>query len=139
MHGAGQRGDCSTVGAVMAVYAAKEMNARNVAVVDDLTAYGQGLAAEFVAEAKRQNLNVVKQEFTTDKATDFTAILISIRSAKPDAVVDRGRPRLHRQVQNHLPARSADLRGRLLRRRHAAGASHAKAMNRFYQPASLQL
>ncbi|WP_051243205.1 branched-chain amino acid ABC transporter substrate-binding protein [Azohydromonas australica] len=78
------------VGTAMAVYAAKEMKVKNVAVVDDRTAYGQGLVAEFVAEAKRQGLNIVKQEFTTDKATDFTAILTAIRGAKPDAVVYGG-------------------------------------------------
>lgn len=74
------------VGISMAAYAAKTMKVKNVAVVDDRTAYGQGLVSEFVAEAKRQGLNIVKQEFTTDKATDFTPILTSIRSAKPDAV-----------------------------------------------------
>ena len=74
------------LGSAMAVYAAKEMKVKNVAVVDDRSAYGQGLVQEFMAEAKRQGLNIVKQEFTTDKATDFTPILTSIRSAKPDAV-----------------------------------------------------
>jgi ABC-type branched-subunit amino acid transport system substrate-binding protein len=74
------------LGSAMAVYAAKEMKIKNVAVVDDRSAYGQGLVQEFMAEAKRQGLNIVKQEFTTDKATDFTPILTSIRSVKPDAV-----------------------------------------------------
>jgi ABC-type branched-subunit amino acid transport system substrate-binding protein len=74
------------VGVDLAIYAAREMKARNVAVVDDRTAYGQGIAREFMAEARRQGINIVKQDFTTDKATDFTATLTSIRGAKPDLV-----------------------------------------------------
>jgi ABC-type branched-subunit amino acid transport system substrate-binding protein len=98
------------VGVAMAVYAAKEMKARNVAVIDDRTAYGQGLVQEFMAEAKRQGLNVVKQEFTTDKATDFTSILTSIRSAKPDAVFfggysSQGGPMLRQMVSLGIPAK----------------------------------
>ncbi len=74
------------LGSKMAVYAATELKARNVAVIDDRTPYGQGLADEFVAEAKRQGLNIVAKEFTTDKAVEFGAILTSIRAKKPDAV-----------------------------------------------------
>jgi ABC-type branched-subunit amino acid transport system substrate-binding protein len=98
------------VGVAMAAYAAKEMKAKNVAVIDDRTAYGQGLVQEFVAEAKRQGVNVVKQEFTTDKATDFTSILTSIRSAKPDAVFfggysSQGGPMLRQMVSLGIPAK----------------------------------
>lgn len=76
----------SQLGSKMAVYAAKEMKIKNVAVIDDRTTYGQGLADEFVAEAGRQGLNIVSKQFTTDKATDFSAILTAIRAAKPDAI-----------------------------------------------------
>lgn len=76
----------SQLGAKMAVYAAVNMKIKNVAVIDDRTSYGQGLAGEFTAEAKRQGLNIVSQQFTTDKATDFTAILTAIRATKPDAI-----------------------------------------------------
>lgn len=74
------------VGVSMAVHAATKMKARTVAVIDDRTAYGQGLVEEFVAEARRQGMTVVRQEYTTDKATDFNAILSSIRAAQPDVV-----------------------------------------------------
>jgi ABC-type branched-subunit amino acid transport system substrate-binding protein len=103
-------GNDTQVGAAMGVYAAKELKVKNVAVVDDRTAYGQGLAAEFMAEAKRQGLNIVKQEFTTDKATDFTAILTSIRAAKPDAVFfggysSQGGPLLRQMVSLGIQAK----------------------------------
>lgn len=74
------------IGSSMAVYAAKVLKAKNVAVIDDRTAFGQGVAAEFITEAKRQGLNLVGQEYTTDKATDFSAILTSLKAKKPDAI-----------------------------------------------------
>jgi ABC-type branched-subunit amino acid transport system substrate-binding protein len=74
------------LGVKMAAYAGQELKLRTVAVIDDRTSYGQGVAREFVAEAKRQGMKVVANEFTTDKATDFTSILTSIRAAKPDAI-----------------------------------------------------
>lgn len=59
---------------------------RIVAVIDDRTAFGQGLAAEFMKEAKNQGLTVVAQEYTTDKSTDFSAILTSIKAKKPEVI-----------------------------------------------------
>lgn len=76
----------SQLGSKMAAYAAQELKTRTVAVVDDRTSYGQGLAREFVEEAKRLGLKITSSEFTTDKATDFSAILTTIKASKPDAV-----------------------------------------------------
>jgi branched-chain amino acid transport system substrate-binding protein len=77
-------------GAVLANYAANEMKAKTVAVIDDRTAYGQGLADVFEKVAKEKGLKVVAREFTNDKATDFNAILTKIRAAKPDVVMYGG-------------------------------------------------
>jgi len=74
------------LGTKMAVYAAQDLKLKTVAVIDDRTAYGQGVAKEFADEARRQGMKVVASEFTTDKATDFTAILTNVRAAKADAV-----------------------------------------------------
>lgn len=74
------------IGSGMATYAAKVLKAKTVAVIDDRTAFGQGLAAEFMKEAKNQGLTVVAQEFTTDKSTDFSAILTSIKAKKPEVI-----------------------------------------------------
>jgi branched-chain amino acid transport system substrate-binding protein len=76
----------NALGAALALYAADHLKLKTVAIIDDRTAYGQGVAKEFEDEAKRQGLKVVSHEFTTDKATDFTAILTGLRSSKPDAV-----------------------------------------------------
>ena len=74
------------LGAKMATYAAQDLKIKTVAVIDDRTAYGQGVAREFSEQAKRLGLKIVANEFTTDKATDFSAILTNIRAAKADAV-----------------------------------------------------
>jgi len=76
----------SQLGGKMALYAAKELKIKSVSVIDDRTAYGQGLADEFSKVAKANGINVVSKDFTNDKATDFTAILTSIKGKKPDAV-----------------------------------------------------
>ncbi|SDM48794.1 amino acid/amide ABC transporter substrate-binding protein, HAAT family [Oryzisolibacter propanilivorax] len=73
-------------GANMATYAAKDLKAKKVAVIDDRTAFGQGLADEFAREAQKLGLAVVGREFTTDKATDFMAILTNIKAKQPDAI-----------------------------------------------------
>ncbi|MCA3222431.1 MAG: branched-chain amino acid ABC transporter substrate-binding protein [Burkholderiales bacterium] len=73
-------------GTVLATYAATEMKAKTVAIVDDRTAYGQGLADVFERVAKEKGLKVVAREFTNDKATDFNAILTKIRGTRPDVV-----------------------------------------------------
>ncbi|MCM2341854.1 branched-chain amino acid ABC transporter substrate-binding protein [Rhodoferax sp.] len=74
------------IGSGMANYAAKVLKLKTVAVIDDRTAFGQGVAEEFTKEANKLGLNVVAKEFTTDKATDFTAILTSLKAKKPEAI-----------------------------------------------------
>jgi branched-chain amino acid transport system substrate-binding protein len=63
---------------------------KRVAVVDDRTAYGQGLIDEVVKAVKAAGGEIVGREYTTDKSTDFTAILTSIKAKKPDVVVFGG-------------------------------------------------
>jgi ABC-type branched-subunit amino acid transport system substrate-binding protein len=74
------------IGANMAIYAANVMKVKNVGVIDDRTAFGQGVADEFTKEAKKLGLNIVGQEFTTDKSTDFLAILTNLKAKNPEAI-----------------------------------------------------
>ena len=74
------------LGGKMALYASKNTDVKTVALIDDRTAYGQGVAKEFAKEAAKYGIKVVSTQFTTDKATDFLAILTAIRAAKPDAI-----------------------------------------------------
>lgn len=100
----------SQVGASMASYAAKELKLRNVGVIDDRTAFGQGIAAEFKRQAKASGLNVVGHEFTSDKASDFAAILTALKARKVDAIffggyAPQGAPMARQMKQLGLSAR----------------------------------
>lgn len=76
------------LGGTLGRYAVQINKAKKVAVIDDRTAYGQGVAAEFIkgAKGKAAGVEVVAQEFTNDKATDFNAILTKIKSKNPDVI-----------------------------------------------------
>ncbi len=73
-------------GTVMGKFVVEVLKAKKVAIIDDRTAYGQGLADEFEKAVKANGGEVVKREFTTDKATDFAAILTTLKGVSPDAV-----------------------------------------------------
>ena len=77
-------------GAVLANYAADALKAKTIAIVDDRTAYGQGLADVVEKVAKEKGIKVVAREFATDKTTDFNAILTKIRGSKPDVIMYGG-------------------------------------------------
>lgn len=77
----------SKVGATLGSYAITRLKARRIAVIDDRTAFGQGLADEFVkAVRKNGSAVIVSRQFTHDKATDFNAILTQVKSKQPDLV-----------------------------------------------------
>ncbi|MGC4076310.1 MAG: branched-chain amino acid ABC transporter substrate-binding protein [Rubrivivax sp.] len=78
--------DDAQLGGTLGRYAVQTLKAKTVAVIDDRTAYGQGVATEFEKAAKAAGANIVKREFTNDKATDFTGILTGIKAAKPDVI-----------------------------------------------------
>ena len=73
-------------GKVLGHYATHQMGGKKIAIIDDRSAYGQGLADEFKKAAQNGGAQIVAHEFTTDKATDFMAILTKIKSMKPDVL-----------------------------------------------------
>ena len=74
------------LGGTLGRYAVKELKAKSIAVIDDRTAYGQGVAEEFTKAVKASGGAIAATQFTTDKATDFTAVLTSIKASKPDVI-----------------------------------------------------
>ena len=74
------------LGGTLGKYAVKELKGKSIAVIDDRTAYGQGVADEFEKGVKSSGGKTVGREFTNDKATDFTAILTSLKAKKPDII-----------------------------------------------------
>ncbi|HWR78421.1 MAG TPA: branched-chain amino acid ABC transporter substrate-binding protein [Thiobacillus sp.] len=73
-------------GAVLGQYAVAQLGAKKIAIIDDRTAYGQGLADEVEKAAKAAGGEVVAREYTSDRSTDFMAILTSIKGKAPDLV-----------------------------------------------------
>jgi len=74
------------LGGTLGKYAVETLAAKTVAVIDDRTAYGQGVADEFEKGVVAAGGTVVGREFTNDKATDFNAILTTLKAKKPDVV-----------------------------------------------------
>jgi len=74
------------LGGTLGRYAVNELKVKSIAVIDDRTAYGQGVADEFEKAAKAAGATVVGREFTTDKATDFNAILTSLKGKSPELI-----------------------------------------------------
>ncbi len=73
-------------GKALGEYAVKTLKLKRLAVIDDATAYGQGLADEFAKAVKASGGEVVKREHTNDKAVDFAAVLTAIKATKPEAI-----------------------------------------------------
>ena len=77
-------------GPALAHYALDSLHAKRIAIIDDSTAYGQGLADEFEKAAKAKGSTIVTREQTNDKATDFRAILTKIKGLRPDVIMYGG-------------------------------------------------
>ena len=73
-------------GQVLGDYAVKTLGARNIAIIDDRSAYGKGLADEFERAVIKAGGNILTREFTDITKTDFTAILTTIKGLKPDLI-----------------------------------------------------
>ncbi|TDV35568.1 amino acid/amide ABC transporter substrate-binding protein (HAAT family) [Paraburkholderia caballeronis] len=77
-------------GPALARYALGTLHAKRIAVIDDATAYGQGLADQFAKAVQAGGGTVIAREATNDKATDFRAILTKIKGLRPDAIMYGG-------------------------------------------------
>ena len=73
-------------GPAIASYLATNNKPSTVAVIDDATAYGEGIANEVEKTLKAAKINVLPREKGTDKTTDWKAILTKLRGRNPDAV-----------------------------------------------------
>lgn len=100
----------SQLGGTMGEFAAKTLKAKTAAVIDDRTAYGQGVAEEFIKAAKKNNLKIVEREYTNSQATDFLGILTTIKSKNPDVIffggyAAQGAPMAKQMLQRGLRAK----------------------------------
>ncbi len=100
------------VGGTLARYAVGTLKAKRIAVIDDRTAFGQGLADEFVKGVKGAGgaAKIVSRQFTNDKAIDFTAILTQIRAQHPDVIFFGGMDAVAGPMLKQLKALGVDVR-----------------------------
>ena len=73
-------------GPAVASYLASQAKPKVVAVIDDATAYGEGLANEVEKTLKASGVQVLPREKGTDKTTDWKAILTKLKGRGPDAI-----------------------------------------------------
>lgn len=79
-------GSDGQVGSALGHFAVKELKAKSIVAIDDRTAYGQGIADEFVKAVQANGGKVARREYTNDKAADFAAILTAVKPLKPDVI-----------------------------------------------------
>ncbi|WP_168795857.1 branched-chain amino acid ABC transporter substrate-binding protein [Paraburkholderia aromaticivorans] len=77
-------------GPALANYATKVLNAKRIAIVDDSSVYGKGLADEFAKAVQASGAKIVARETTNDRATEFQAVLRKIKSVQPDVIMFGG-------------------------------------------------
>lgn len=98
------------LGGTMGVFAAKTLKARTAAIVDDRTAYGEGVAQQFEQVAKANGIKIVDHQFTNSQATDFLGILTAIKGENPDVIffggyAAQGAPMVKQMRQRGLRAK----------------------------------
>jgi len=77
-------------GGVMGKYVVETLHAKRIAIIDDRTAYGQGLAAEFEKSVKAAGGNILDHQYTTDHSIDFRSILTLLKGERPDFIYYAG-------------------------------------------------
>lgn len=73
-------------GGILGRFLVERLGVRRLALIDDRTAYGQGLADQVRQAAQAAGAEIVAREYTHDKASDFLAILTNIKAADPDGL-----------------------------------------------------
>jgi len=73
-------------GAVAGAFAVRQLHMKRIAIIDDRTAYGQGLADQFARTAKAAGATIVDREYTSDHALDFRSILTHLKAANPSLI-----------------------------------------------------
>lgn len=74
------------LGGAMANFAIDTLKAKTAAVMDDRSAYGQGVAEEFMSVAKARGLKIIDQQYTNGQAVDFKGVLSQIKATNPDVI-----------------------------------------------------
>lgn len=80
------------LGGILGRYAIQTLKANTIAVIDDRTLYGKGVANEFVkgaeteAKVKKVRLDLIRPSVPDNKAPDYGSILVKIKEANPAVI-----------------------------------------------------
>ena len=77
-------------GPAAALFAMRELNARAIFLLDDMTTYGRGLANEVEKKLRARGVRVLGHEGLTQGDKDFVPLLTKIKSLHPDLVYFAG-------------------------------------------------
>ncbi len=77
-------------GPAAALFIVKELSARRIVVLDDMTTYGRGLANELLKKLNVLGAEVLAHEGITQGDKDFIPLLTKIKSLSPDLVYFAG-------------------------------------------------
>src|SRR5471032_154638 len=73
-------------GAYTGAYAVNTLKAKRIAVIDDRTSFGAGLATQFIKGVESNGGTVVDHQYIDDKTTDFSGVLTEIKSKHADLI-----------------------------------------------------
>lgn len=79
-------GSDGQVGSALGLFAVRTLKATRIVAIDDHTAYGHGIADEFVRAVQANGGNVARRALSSDKTTDFSAILAVVKPLNPDVI-----------------------------------------------------
>ena len=77
-------------GPAAALFAFRELGAKRIFIIDDMTTYGRGLANEFKKKLKALGAEVLGHEGIVQGDKDFTPLLTKVKSLNPDLVYFAG-------------------------------------------------
>ncbi|WP_246174210.1 branched-chain amino acid ABC transporter substrate-binding protein [Paraburkholderia hayleyella] len=83
-------GQDAIAGETLGRYLLDSLGAKRIAIIDDRTDFGQGLADRVEATLLKHNGKIVAREYVTNKTIDFSAVLTRIRGTQPDVIVFGG-------------------------------------------------
>jgi branched-chain amino acid transport system substrate-binding protein len=77
-------------GRVIGRYLVGALNLKKVAIVDDRTAYGEGLADQIEKSVTAAGGTVVTRQYGTNNTTNWMSVLTAIKAVRPDAIAFTG-------------------------------------------------
>ncbi|QGZ65766.1 branched-chain amino acid ABC transporter substrate-binding protein [Paraburkholderia acidisoli] len=106
-------------GAITGEYAVKTLKGKHIGVIDDRTAFGSGLATQFVKGVEANGGTVVDHEYVDDKTVDFSGVLTTLKSKGVDVLFFGGLDTEEAQVARRM--KQLNIKATLL---GAGGTSH---------------